>query len=305
MSTDTSTHPGEGERRQELEFRAFASARDADPAEPTAETELSLPRFSAGDEAEQQDSVRVEAIGLLAAGLAHDFNNLLSVILSCSDEIAGDETGTVHAERAAEIRDAAERGAELVKRLIDHTREEESAPVAPIDINEQIRDSTSLIARTVGSRVKLRSDLGSGLPSIVLQPTEVEQILLNLAANSRDAMPNGGSLSLRTRLVSIGAEDRMLGTGWFVRLSVTDTGSGMAPSVAERAMQPYFTTKAPERGTGLGLATIQTIAVAAGGDVRISSGREGGCTVSVYLPAVRANGAPLSLQSRAPWAQSD
>jgi two-component system cell cycle sensor histidine kinase/response regulator CckA len=227
---------------------------------------------------------RLEYLGRMTASVAHDFNNLLSVIMVCAGEIAdgaGDETLRI---RAREIQAAADRGAALSRRLLSAEGAAEP-PREPIAVDVAIIDSLGLLKRAVGREIEISVTSEGRLPLVELIPGELERILLNLAKNSRDAMPNGGSLAIRTGLVAIPAGDPTLTAGWFIRMAVTDTGTGMEPETASRAMQPYFSTKLGEEGTGLGLATVHGLAQAAGGDLRINTTPGTGTTVSVYLPA--------------------
>ncbi len=231
---------------------------------------------------------RLEQIGRRTASVAHDFNNLLSVILVCADEIAAAAGDQTQRGRAKEIRAAAERGAALSRRLISDERGEAQVP-EPIAIDVAIIDGLGLLKRTVGSEVELSLTSDGHLPPVRLVPGELERILINLATNSRDAMPDGGSLAIRTSLVPVAPGDAAIHPGWFVRIAVTDTGTGMTPEVAARAMEPHFSTKASGEGSGLGLATVRDLARAAGGDLRINTAPGSGTTVSVYLPAAGAD----------------
>ena len=235
---------------------------------------------------------RLEQLGRLTAGVAHDFNNLLSVILVCSDEIIEAATEPAQRARAEEIREAADRGAALSRRLLAADRVEE--PVAePVEVDVAIINAAGLLRRTLGSRIELSLTSDGHVPPISLVPGELERILLNLAANARDAMPDGGSVSIRSGLVLIPPGDPVLTAGWYVRIAVADDGVGMTPDVARRAILPYFSTKPEGEGTGLGLATVQGLAQAARGDLRISTAPGQGTTVSVYLPAPNTRGQAL------------
>jgi two-component system cell cycle sensor histidine kinase/response regulator CckA len=231
-----------------------------------------------------EDARRLEAVGRLAAGIAHDFNNLLSVILTYSGELEMSLTDSEKREQAAEIRAAADRGARLTRQLLAYTRRE-SSEGEPIDLNRAVRDTVQLLIRVLGEDVQIRTEPAAGLPRALLAPGQAEQILVNLATNARDAMPDGGILTIATRLSSISVPDSQLGTGWYVRLSVTDSGGHR-----DRPEEGI-----DRDGPGLGTAAIHQMVRSAGGDVRVSTEPEGGTTVSVYLPAIRGNGDPLSL----------
>lgn len=235
--------------------------------------------------------------GSLTAGIAHDFNNLLSVIMVCAGEISDATDDPVQRARAAEIRSAAERGAELARRLLAHERSDRPER-QPISLDQSIAADLALVQRTLGAGIRLLAEPDGALPQVALAPGELERILVNLAANARDAMPDGGAVAIRTSLVVIPPGDPCLGTGSWVRLSFSDNGTGMDPEVAHRAVQPFFTTRELTGGTGLGLATVHEIARSCGGDLRINTTPAVGTTVSVYLPALDRNGEPLTLP---PW----
>ncbi len=239
------------------------------------------------------DSQRLEAVGRLAAGVAHDFNNLLLVILTCSEELEQGVAETEHRERAIEIRSAAERGARLTRQLLKYARDDEQERV-PVDVNRSVVDTTRLLLRTLGDHVALRSEPAASLPRVLLGAGQLEQILINLAANGRDAMPEGGTVTIRTRLAVVDPGDEILGVGWHLLLTVSDEGVGMTREELTRAREPFFTTKKAD-GTGLGLSTAFEIARNAGGDLRIESAPGNGTTVSLYLPAVDETGEPLTL----------
>ena len=236
---------------------------------------------------------RLEQLGRLTASVAHDFNNLLSVILVCSGEIAEVATDQTQRARAEEIKEAAERGAALSRRLLAADRVEEPVPET-VEVDVAIINAAGLLRRTLGTGIELSLTSDGHVPPISLVPGELERILLNLAANARDAMPSGGSVSIRSGLVLIPPGDPVLGAGWYIRIAVADNGVGMTPDVARRAILPYFSTKPEGEGTGLGLATVQGLARAARGDLRINTAPGEGTTVSVYLPAPNTRGQALS-----------
>ncbi|MCB0874784.1 MAG: hypothetical protein KDB46_01155 [Solirubrobacterales bacterium] len=243
-------------------------------------------------------AAELEELGRRTASVAHDFNNLLSVILVCAGEIAGAADGEQRT-RAEEIREAALRGAELTRGLIADERAvatgRDTAGGPAVAVDEAIRGSLKLIERALGAgiRLELRSD--GVLPRVGIAAADLERTLLNLAANSRDAMPDGGAVTIRTALVPVPPGDARLGTGLHVRITFGDTGCGMSPEVASRALEPYFSTK-EDRGGGLGLAGAASIARRAGGDLRINSIPGAGTTISIYLPALDAGGGRLALR---------
>jgi len=176
----------------------------------------------------------------------------------------------------AEIVHAADRAAELTRQLLAFARQQVLAP-APLDLNEVAAGLVPMLGRLIGEDVRIAMLAGAGLPRVLADRAQVEQVIINLAINARDAMPDGGTLSIET---SAGVLDE------FVCLSVTDTGTGIEPAVRERIFEPFYTTKEVGLGTGLGLATVHGIVTQSGGHVRVSSDLGHGSTFSVYLPAV-------------------
>ena len=235
-------------------------------------------------------SQRLESLGQLAGGIAHDFNNLLAVILNYSSFVAA-EVGDNEAVRADvdQIRIAAERAAGLTRQLLIFGRGETIQPEI-LDLNTVVRDVQTLLARTIGEHVELIVETTPDLPAVRADRGQLEQILVNLAVNSRDAMPDGGILTIETTTVEIDRETSRLRPdlepGQYVTLSVSDSGSGMSREVIAHAFEPFFTTKPRGEGTGLGLATVYGIVTEAGGSVVLYSEGELGTTVRVYLPAV-------------------
>ncbi len=234
----------------------------------------------------------------VTAEAAHDFNNLLSVILGSASEIeAGLGSDAEVRERAGEIRDAAERGALLTRQLIDAARPSPAAE-RPSNLNAAIVQALPMIERACGPHIDVRCEPDTGLPKVGVSEGKIERILLNLATNARDAMDGRGTLTIRSSLVPIPPGDCNLGAGWYLRLAVSDEGPGMSSAVMARALEPFYTTKREDLGSGLGLPTVLGIARDAGGDLRISTSRGVGTTVSVYLPGVRDNGESLALPAR-------
>ena len=240
----------------------------------------------------------LEALGRRTASVAHDFNNLLSVIMVCANEIATGAEGAQR-ERAEEISEAAKRGAELSRGLLAEERAfTDAAPrTTPeaLAVEEAILSSRKLIERALGPDIELGFSSEAALPRAVFAAADLERVLLNLAANARDAMPAGGVVVIGTGVVSVPPGDSCLGTGWHVQVSFGDTGTGMSPGVARRALEPYFSTKGGRDGRGLGLASAHAMLREAGGDLRIDSRPGAGTTVSIYLPAVDLTGEPLAL----------
>ena len=220
-----------------------------------------------------QPAQRLESVGQLAGGVAHDFNNLLAVILNYAyfirDRLPADSEVLGDIE---EIRHAAERASELTHQLLVFSRRETVRP-AILDLNDVVRDTQRLLGRTLGEHVALVTELSPDPCLVEADPARLEQVVLNLVVNARDAMPGGGEIRIRTR------------SGDEVLLAVTDDGSGMEPEVAARAFEPFFTTKPKGAGTGLGLATVYGTVTQAGGHAEIESVPGRGTTVRVLLPA--------------------
>ena len=259
-------------------------------------------------EAQLMQAQRMEAIGQLTGGIAHDFNNILTVVLGNVElmemRLAGNEALL---SLAREAREAAEIGARLTDRLLTFGRR--PLPETPrINLNEFVLGLIELLRRSIGQDIAPSTALSSHLALTEVDPGQVENALLNLAINARDAMPKGGRLVIETRNVVMDANavaaTPELSPGSYVVLSVSDTGHGMTPEVKARAFEPFFTTKATGKGSGLGLATIYGFAKQSGGHASIASAVGRGTTVELFLPAVAetveehsplpaATGAPL------------
>jgi two-component system, cell cycle sensor histidine kinase and response regulator CckA len=235
-----------------------------------------------------QRARRLESIGQLAGGVAHDFNNLLAVILNFA-EFALDESdeGTGLHDDLREIQRAAERAAELTRQLLVFSRRDR-VDTHTLDLNDAVSGTEGMLRRTIGEHIELRSELDPQLWPTRAGGGHLEQVLINLALNARDAMPDGGQLVIRTENVESAPGD--LPAGRWVRLTVEDTGLGMPEDVATKAFDPFFTTKPKGQGTGLGLATVYGIVSQARGEVTIESRLGRGTTISIWLPA--AEGAP-------------
>lgn len=226
---------------------------------------------------------KLEAVGRLASGIAHDFNNLLTAIAGYADFLMEEfDVGTRPYADAREISNAAERAARLTRQLLIFSRSKTIQPQI-VELNALVSDLEGLLRRLIGENIEVESKLGHGLWHVRADPGQLEQVVTNLVINSRDAMPKGGQLSIETRNV-------VLEEGWgdlvgeFVSLSVSDTGEGMDDETRGRALEPFFTTKAPGQGTGLGLATVYGIVEQAGGTVTLYSEVGVGTTVKLYLP---------------------
>jgi CheY-like chemotaxis protein len=195
--------------------------------------------------------------------------------------------------------EAAEMGARLTGRLLSFSRQRKLEPVS-LDLNDQLLGMMDLLRRSIGETVSVSTSLGRTLGTIRVDPSEIENALLNLAINARDAMPRGGRLVIETEDISLSSDDCAaygLLPGRYVRLSISDTGSGMPPQVVARAFEPFFTTKPPGRGTGLGLASVYGFVKQSGGNATIYSVPGRGTTVNLYLPVIATQGAAVGAAS--------
>ena len=229
---------------------------------------------------------RLESVGQLAGGVAHDFNNLLSVILTCVD-FARQELDPSHPihDDVVEIGRAADRAAALTRQLLMFSRREVVKPEV-LDMGELVSELESLLARSLGERIELTIERDDDLLPVLADRSRVEQVLVNLAVNARDAMPAGGPLTIRVARAGHGVE-----------VAVRDAGTGMAPEIADRAFEPFFTTKPQGEGTGLGLATVHGIVTDSGGTVSIDSRPGEGTEVRFRLPAASE---PIRATEKAP-----
>ena len=233
-------------------------------------------------------SQKMEAVGQLAGGIAHDFNNLLTVITVYSSLLLEDLASN-SAQRAdvQEIRVAAERATVLTGQLLAFSRKEAVQP-SKIGINSLVRNVERMLQRLIGDDIEITTNLHSDLPLVLADAGQLEQVLINLAVNARDAMPNGGRLSISTELVHLGRISPggrvRKAPGEYAMLAVADTGHGMTREVQERLFEPFFTTKEPGKGTGLGLATVYGIVKRAGGEVCVYSELAHGTVFKVYFP---------------------
>jgi signal transduction histidine kinase/DNA-binding NarL/FixJ family response regulator len=236
-------------------------------------------------EAAARDASRMEAMGQLTGGLAHDFNNLLQVILASLDALDRD-AAPAQRRRLEAMRDAANRGARLVRSLLAFARRQPLAPV-PTDPNALVRDLADMVRQTVGEAIEVRTILAAGAWPVLVDPVQLESALLNLAANARDAMPQGGHLTIEVANISAGpawAAQAQVPPGDYSLIAVSDTGTGMSPEVAARAFDPFFTTRAEAGGNGLGLSMVYGFARQSGGHARIYSEPGRGTTVKLILP---------------------
>jgi CheY-like chemotaxis protein len=220
--------------------------------------------------------------------VAHDFNNLLTVIMGYSNLLLGRlGPGDQHRGPVEEIHRAGERAASLTRQLLGFSRKQVVVPQV-LYLNAVVRETEKMLKRLIGEDIALATVLGSALGRVRIDPGQVDQVLMNLAANARDAMPTGGRLTIETANVALGQTYAQLHPdaqpGRYVLLAVSDTGCGMDGPTRARLFEPFFTTKGPGRGTGLGLATVYGIVKESGGHVDVYSEPGCGTTVKVYLP---------------------
>jgi signal transduction histidine kinase/ActR/RegA family two-component response regulator len=241
-------------------------------------------------EAALRQAQRIEAVGQLTGGVAHDFNNLLTVLLGNIDllEVAGARDGRT-AERLKAMRGAAERGARLTAQLLAFARRQPLVP-RPVDLNTVVAGMEGLMQSALGRNIRIVNRLAPDLWHALVDPTQIELVILNLAINARDAMAGGGELTIETANIMLPAPQRPEGppagppAGPYVAIRVSDTGAGMTPEVLAKAFEPFFTTKAVGSGSGLGLSQVFGTARQSGGDVAIDSRVGEGTTVTLYLP---------------------
>ena len=263
----------------------------------TEEREARL-RLAAAEEALRQ-SQKMEAVGQLTGGIAHDFNNMLGIVLGSLELLdrCGPGDQVRHQRHLDNALDGARRAALLTRRLLAFARQQPLRPEA-VRLDDLVRGLAELLGRSLGSRVRLELHLAPDTWRVEVDVNQFENVLLNLAVNARDVMPDGGRLSIETRNVEGKSNDaigRPRGTDrQFVLVAVTDTGSGMSPDVAKKAFEPFFTTKDVGKGTGLGLSQVYGFVTHSSGEVALSSEVGKGTTVSIYLPRLQDDGLSVS-----------
>jgi signal transduction histidine kinase/CheY-like chemotaxis protein len=253
-------------------------------------------------EDQYQQAQKMEAIGRLAGGVAHDFNNLLTVILGHCDLMVDTlDPDDLRREDLAEIRKASVSGASLTHQLLAASRKQLVEPTL-LDVNGIVTATRTMLGRLIQEDVQIVMSLQPGLAPVLADRGQVEQIVLNLAVNARDAMPAGGTLTIETANVELdehyAKRHRAVKPGSYVALTVTDTGIGMTPEVQARLFEPFFTTKELGKGTGLGLATVHGIVMRSGGSITVDSEVGKGASFRVCFP--RADAAEMALDAPMP-----
>jgi nitrogen-specific signal transduction histidine kinase/CheY-like chemotaxis protein len=239
---------------------------------------------------------KMEAVGQLAGGVAHDFNNVLQAIQGYTElALAQLEQGHPITPKLREVVRSTERAAALTRQLLTFSRRETLQP-RNLDLNDVVSDLTKMLRRVIGEEIQLNFFPARAAPFVYADAGQLEQLLMNLCLNARDAMPEGGDLNIETSLVPAGSRSERshppIGDGEYVLLRVSDTGEGMTPDVQERVFEPFFTTKKVGEGTGLGLATVYAIVERHGGAVELTSQPGRGTVVRVYLPVSRVSDSP-------------
>jgi PAS domain S-box-containing protein len=255
-------------------------------------------------EAQFRQAQKLESIGRLASGVAHDFNNLLTIIIGYSGAVLAKGDLTEAAQISlTEIKKAAEKGADLAHQLLSFSSRQVSRP-ALLNLNTVIADNQRMLRRLIGDDVELLTSLDPLLGTVRADPTQIHQVLLNLAVNARDAMPRGGRLTISSSNVDINGEKRphlpWLPQGRYVLLTVVDNGIGMSGDVRAHLFEPFFTTKPPGRGTGLGLYTVYKIIRQIGGHISADSELKKGTTFSLFLPRVESPSSDPEVLVQAP-----
>ena len=241
-------------------------------------------------EAQFQQAQKMEAVGRLAGGVAHDFNNVLTAILGYCDLLLTDlEKADTHRADVEEIKAAGMSAAALTRQLLAFSRKEIAVPTM-VDLNEVVAGMSPMVKQLIGEDVEIVMELEAGLSPVRADRSQIEQVLLNLCVNSRDAMPEGGTIAIVTTGIEFDeASTRTQSTiarGAYAALTVSDTGSGMTTEVQSHMFEPFYTTKEAGRGTGLGLSTVHGIALQSGGGVQVESKPGSGTSITVYLPRV-------------------
>jgi signal transduction histidine kinase/ActR/RegA family two-component response regulator len=247
-------------------------------------------------EAQLLQAQKIEAVGMLAGGIAHDFNNLLTIIAGYSQLLLASLQDSDRNRSAVEqIMKAADRAAALTRQLLEFSRRQ-ATQTRVLDLNTLVGSMAVMLQRLIGEDIDLRLGLSRDLGQVNVDSGRIEQVIMNLAVNSRDAMPRGGALTIQTSNVNLdgdyAAAHAGARAGNYVMLAVSDTGSGMDAATQSRLFEPFFTTKAQGRGTGLGLSIVFGIVRQSGGSLEVSSEPGSGTCVKIYLPRVEQPAVP-------------
>ncbi len=245
-------------------------------------------------EMQLRQAQKMDALGRLAGGVAHDFNNLLTIINGFSEVLSTDwQIGEAGRNQAQQILDAGRSAARLTRQLLAFSRRQVLQPVL-MDPNQVVSEIEKMVCRLLPEKITLHTDLEAGLPWVHADHGQIEQVIVNLVINARDAMPGGGQVTIETRSVYLdeasAREHGLLHPGQYVRLTVVDTGTGMDKATQAQIFEPFFTTKGAEQGTGLGLSTVYGIVQQSGGHVAVQSEVGVGSKFTVHLPAVAPRG---------------
>jgi len=273
-----------GGKAAEVEMRVVEIAWDGHAALLASLRDVSAQR-ALGERRRQ--SQKIEAIGRIAAGIVHDFKNLLSVFQSglnlLQREIAEDPSGPRVAILFDELRNRVQNGSALTQQLLAFSRQQSLSPEV-IDLNERIKALSTLLERTLGSRTKIHLALDPALGPVLIDPNQLDVAILNLAINARDAMNDGGTLTIETSNTPDDLDDVRNAASAFIRVTVRDTGCGMSKDILAQAFEPFFTTKDDGEGTGLGLSQVYGFVSQSGGHVRVESEVGEGTSVHLFLP---------------------
>ena len=278
------------ERRAEAALRPLVQALEG-PAEAIGALAIGALPSQADSrrfEAQLAQTLRLKAVGQLAGGIAHDFNNLLTVMIGfCDLLLLSHPPGDPSFADIMQIRKNAERAANLVRQLLAYSGRQTLQPRV-VSLGDVLAELAPLLRRLVGRHIELRLEQGGDLDPVLVDPGQLEQVITNLVVNARDAMPTGGSLTIRTDNLKLAAPLPAAGDsvppGEYVHIDVTDTGTGIAPEIIDRIFEPFFTTKRVGAGTGLGLATVYGIVKQSGGYLALDSTVGQGSTFRIYLP---------------------
>ena len=264
-------------REAEADLRDLAAELERRVEERTREREEALQKL--------HEMRKLETIGQLTGGVAHDFNNLLMPILGNLEMLGRKFPDDPRSQRMiANALDAAERARTLISRLLAFARRQ-NLEALPVDIAALVRGIMDLMRRSLGPQIEINLDIADDLPAAIIDPNKFELALLNLAVNSRDAMPDGGQLVIAISLETLKKDSEDLKSGEYIRVTVTDTGSGMDEATLQRAIEPFYSTKGVGKGTGLGLSMVYGLAAQSGGTLRLRSRPGEGTTAELLLPA--------------------